>query len=488
VQKLDRAIESTVKGAVRAVPKFVNTTVPLIAKKAESAYNAARSILNFVGVSDTVMATIDLKGVQHLHTRDGSEVKGELTAGTSLSPGGVLLKYSISVGPVGSRSREMSKLYERYSITKMDLIITPSASMTSVGVLGYFVVPDIESKEIDMMSPEQVLATAPSRPAYRQINIRTAGKVAVQLPNFQYYIRNLDQVERLVSPGTLYVIAVSALSSTDLPVIEQQTSYRFWGAASNPFAVGSRGMHLYGSVDNDFVGGEAMVVGIGQAIDANSRMDTLWSRFKAGFVSGYSYTHEAVTMNYTKSVYKITLEAGESIRMSYATNGTTGTPWKPLLAAMVLCKTPVSSDTVNKNQLIPCWEGWVDGNIPALHYADIFVYDYSLICTEKTDCWLVPFRVDNDGKVYNDITGDESNEYAITVVVNNDENDIVGGEVVITTLKSDIVKYNARKQLRFRQFSKAAVKRESIVQVESVEEKAPLPIVVQTPMALPRKR
>lgn len=213
-----------------AAPKILSS-VPGIGGSLEKAYNVARSILSFTGVADGVSVQVGVGGAVRL-VAAAKHPAGRFMAGTDLSAGAVLLKYAISVGPVGSRSREMAKLYERYRVTSLDLIITPSASMTSVGVLAYFLVPDVESKEIDSMTPAQVMATAPSRPCYKQINIRTDGNVRIPLPPNVYYIRALDGVERLTSPGTLYVIAISPMSAADLPVIEQKAHYEFIGASS----------------------------------------------------------------------------------------------------------------------------------------------------------------------------------------------------------------------------------------------------------------
>jgi len=187
-----------------------------------------RALLSFLGVGAGVTAHYDQLGRRHLVRTVGSNV------GSTIVPGQVLMKYRVSVGPAGSRSRQMAELYEKFQVHGLRLVITPSAALTNSGVLGYVFVPDSESTELENMSASELLATITTRPGYRQVNIRDRATVNFQLPPSVFYIRELDLAARMISPGSVYVVNITSVDSAVLPVVEVVTQYSFSGTSSAP--------------------------------------------------------------------------------------------------------------------------------------------------------------------------------------------------------------------------------------------------------------
>lgn len=301
---------------VSAVPKVIKA-IPKAVKVAETVYHQARSILNFAGVTALTSSLTDVNGRHHVMLRRGAGRGAllNLTSSTPIAAGSILKKYIISVGPSGSRSREMSKLYERYSISSMHLIITPAASLTSTGVIGYFVVPDVESKDVDGMSSEQLLATAPSRPAYKQVNVRDGGRVPVQLPIVQYYIRQTASADRLISPGVLYVISLTELLPEHLPVLEQEVSYRFYGATAAPNALGQMVAYNQGLTTVDYKDGgiTTMTPNVPLAGFAFDTDNTALEARKHTITVAAAYTYSAATIHTNLQSIGYLVNPGEQV-------------------------------------------------------------------------------------------------------------------------------------------------------------------------------
>lgn len=278
-------------------------SIPVVGPMLDTAFNVGKSILNFVGLGAGVYAYVDLHGRHHLVAKD-SHLESKFEAGTEIPAGSVILKYVISVGPDGTRSRELSKLFEKYTIQQMDLVVTPTASMTSTGVLAYFLVPDVESKTIDDMSPEQLLATAPTRPSYRQINIRTAGRVRIPLPRNLFYIKDLDGAERFVSPGILYIITVSQVNSANLPVIEQQSKYGFYQPSTTAFHDQYYGMTTLCTFEDDYAGKARVGVFIPTAPLVSGEDNRALSKMSVGsLLTGFM--KGALPYTYTTNTWKL---------------------------------------------------------------------------------------------------------------------------------------------------------------------------------------
>jgi len=210
-----RAAAATVWSGVKKAASFV---LPIV----------GRALLSFLGVAAGVTVHYDHLGRRHLTHAMGVAV------GSAVVPGQVLMKYRMSVGPAGSRSRQMAELYEKYQVHGLRLVITPSAALTNTGVLGYVFVPDSESTELENMTAPELLATITTRPGYRQVNVRDRATVSFQLPQSVFYIRSLDTAERMTSPGSVYVVSITSVESTVLPVVEVVTQYSFSGTSSAP--------------------------------------------------------------------------------------------------------------------------------------------------------------------------------------------------------------------------------------------------------------
>lgn len=233
-QEVKRRVEKSAQSQGKPVGRMlfdaamdVGSNIPIVAPVVNTIKTVGKSILNFFGLTSGVTYHLGVDGKMRSVCR-----RGQLQATGDCAAGQILMKIAVSVGPAGSRTRAMSLLFEKFSVLAYNLTITPSASMTSTGVLGFFYVPDVESKELDEMTTDQVLATAPSRVGYKAVNIRDRAVVSFSIPKTNYYIHDLDHVERFVSPGSIYVVAVTAVDSTHLPIVEQHVAYSFSGAAA----------------------------------------------------------------------------------------------------------------------------------------------------------------------------------------------------------------------------------------------------------------
>lgn len=455
-QRAGKAVGKVARFVVRNDFPKVLARVPVVGKVAENVYNGAKSILSFLGVSASTMVTVGLEGDNHIVARPGHDIKENYAYTTSLQGGHVLMKYHISVGPKGSRSREMSKLYERYSITGMRLIVTPSASLTSVGVLAYFVVPDVESKEIEAMSPDQVLATAPSRPCYQQINIRDRGSVKIQLPQQQYYIRNVaNSSERLVSPGILYVVAVTGIDSAHVPVIEQSTDYRFYGASTDPLSYGS--MSWFGRMyEINTMEPPDPVLSLHFAGTNDLTADALTKftrRLRGVEVSGYLMQASAggqYNLPVKKRGWSLAMSPGEVFTL--ISGGTVGDNFgvEGYYTSLGMFTTDSTSDSLIKSSLAPVerelsWTAYqATGEAPATNLATAFK-TYQFAATVPTRIIVLAYHdtmqtpLDHDFVPFN-----AASECLAYAQLRDESSSTIAGELMIRSVERETVSFCAR--------------------------------------------
>jgi len=207
--------------------------MPVIGNMVEKVDSVASSILGFLGMGSSLFSVhYDVNGRQrlslHRNVRDESDEKMlRLTAGETVEAGAIVMKYSISIGPEGSRSRAMGSLYEKVKFHGFQLTVNPTCAATTSGSLAYLYVPDPSDTTLDDMTNSERLSALCSRENVQFAQIWQSTVLRFALPPREFYVKFSDSVERLTSPGAVYVISMTSLDPAYLPTLRQTTAFTF---------------------------------------------------------------------------------------------------------------------------------------------------------------------------------------------------------------------------------------------------------------------
>lgn len=216
--------------------------IPILGNAVEKVDSVASSILGFLGLGSTVFSVhYDLQGRQlvtpHRHVQQLSDEKGlTLTAGETIEPGSIVMKYALSIGPQGSRSRAMGQLYEKVRYHGFQLTVNANCAASSSGSLAYLYVPDPSDMTLDSMANSERLAAVCSRENVQFAQVWQSTILNFRIPPKEYYVKLADSVERLTSPGTVYVITMTSVDPALLPTLRQTSSFTFLKPTNAPAA------------------------------------------------------------------------------------------------------------------------------------------------------------------------------------------------------------------------------------------------------------
>jgi len=202
---------------------------------------------------------VRFSGMEYIGPFDGSigYVAGDIVASMDMNP--------MSATFLGTRLQSFAGLYERFKFRKFTLIYEPSCASTTEGALGMYIDTDPD----DVINPATETATriiqnASGHMGYEQNQAWTVG-LAGYYPDKStqdYYLDADGSDERLISPGTLDVLAITDVDSTAtgsfyaayevemrLPQVDDGVSLNgeFFNAfASNGTGTGSDEWNLFG--------------------------------------------------------------------------------------------------------------------------------------------------------------------------------------------------------------------------------------------------
>lgn len=213
--------------------------IPVIGSIVDTAETVASSILSFLGFSSTMFrVTYDTNGFRQytLHDHVSLDHKSNTASvpNSTIQPGAILMKYMLSIGPQGSRSRRMGENFEKFDLRAFQLSVTASCAATESGQLAYVFVPDPSDLTLDSMDSDHRLEAVLGRETMQLAQIWQSTLLTFKLPNRQFFVQPSDGDVRLASPGSVYVIAVTALDSTKLPTLRQTSVLRFSKATNAP--------------------------------------------------------------------------------------------------------------------------------------------------------------------------------------------------------------------------------------------------------------
>lgn len=217
------------------VGKAVNIAerIPVLGNVVEKVDSVASSILSFLGVGSSLFsAHYDVQGklklIPHRSVEKSQDEKAiMLTAGETIPPGTIVMKYAISIGPEGSRSRAMGQLYEKVTYHGFQLSVNANCAATTSGSLAYLYVPDPSDTTLDTMADSERLSALCSRENVQFAQVWQSSLLNFRIPPKEYYVKFADGVERFTSPGTVYVVTMTAVSSDVLPTLRQTSAFTF---------------------------------------------------------------------------------------------------------------------------------------------------------------------------------------------------------------------------------------------------------------------
>jgi len=216
--------------------------IPIIGNAVEKVDSVASSILGFLGLGSSMFTVhYDLQGRQrvipHRHVVQATDEKGlTLTTGELIEPGSIVMKYAISIGPQGSRSRAMGQLYEKVRYHGFQLTVNANCAASSSGSLAYLYVPDPSDTTLDSMANSERLSAVCSRENVQFAQVWQSTILNFRIPPKEYYVKLADSVERLTSPGTVYVITMTSVDTSLLPTLRQTSSFTFLKPTNAPAA------------------------------------------------------------------------------------------------------------------------------------------------------------------------------------------------------------------------------------------------------------
>jgi hypothetical protein len=207
--------------------------IPMIGNVVEKVDSVASSILSFLGMGSSLFSVhYDLSGrqllVPHSHVSVTEDEKlVSLSAGENVEPGTILLRYLLTIGPQGSRSRAMGQLYEKVMFHGFQLSVNANCAASTSGSLAYVYVPDPADATLDEMQPSERLSALCSRENVQFAQVWQSTILHFRLPAKEFYVKMADGVERMTSPGAVYVVAMTALNPEILPTLRQTSSLTF---------------------------------------------------------------------------------------------------------------------------------------------------------------------------------------------------------------------------------------------------------------------
>jgi len=230
------AQSSTALGTLVGSAVNVAKSIPIIGTVVDKAETVASSILSFLGLGSSLYEVHYASNGRrflrpHSHV---ALVDGFHQANSAVAPGSILLRYEISIGPNGSRSRRMGENFEKYDITQFQLAITAVCAATEPGQLAYVFVPDPLDRTLDTMDSSSRLEAILGRDSVQLAQIWQNTVLNFQLPRRQFFVQPEAGDIRFASPGAVYVIAVTSLDSTKLPTLRQTSALSFTRATSAP--------------------------------------------------------------------------------------------------------------------------------------------------------------------------------------------------------------------------------------------------------------
>lgn len=211
--------------------------IPVISDVVNTVESVASSVLGFLGLgSSSFQVHYDVAGRRQLRTHPHLLQQGlklSDVAGAA-DPGSILLKYTVSIGPQGSRSRIMGQLFEMVKYNQVQLEVLPNCAATEPGQLAYVFVPDVSDTSLEAMTNEERVASVLSRESVKLAQLWQGTVLTFPVPQRQYYVRVEDVVERLSSPGVIYVIAITQINTAMLPTLRQTSRLTFSRATLIP--------------------------------------------------------------------------------------------------------------------------------------------------------------------------------------------------------------------------------------------------------------
>lgn len=221
------------------VGKAVNVakSIPVLGSVVDTAETVASSILSFFGLGSAMFqAHYNSRGVKFALAHGHVESKGDeyTTANTAVAPGSILLRYELSIGPQGSRSRRMGENFEKYIMKGFQLSVTATCAATEPGQLAYVYVPDPLDRTLDSMDESKRLEAILGRDNVQLAQIWQNTLLSFAIPERTFFVQPEAGDLRFASPGAVYVIAVTSVDPLKLPTLRQTSNLRFSKATSAP--------------------------------------------------------------------------------------------------------------------------------------------------------------------------------------------------------------------------------------------------------------
>lgn len=211
-------------------------SIPVLGSIVDTAQTVASSFLNLLGpTSNLYEVHYSSSGQSYLVPHRHVLAENGFHVGlANISPGSILMRYEISVGPTGSRSRRMGENFEKYQLRQFQLAVTSTCAATEPGQLAYVFVPDPLDRTLDTMEPSTRLEAILGRDTVQLAQIWQNTVLNFRIPPKQYFVQPEAGDERFASPGAVYVIAVTSLDSAKLPTLRQTSDLIFSRATSAP--------------------------------------------------------------------------------------------------------------------------------------------------------------------------------------------------------------------------------------------------------------
>lgn len=202
----------------------------------------------------------------------GMEYIGPFDGSVGYSAGSVVTQMDMNpMSPtfLGTRLQSFSGLYERFKFKKYALIYEPSCATTTEGALGMYIDTDPDDVVNPLEeTPVRIIQNASGHMGYEQNQAWTVG-VSSYVPDHStqdFYLDADGSDERLISPGTMVVVAVADIDSTatgsfyaayevemKLPQVDDGVGLNggmFSAFASNGAGTGSDELNVFGWADN----------------------------------------------------------------------------------------------------------------------------------------------------------------------------------------------------------------------------------------------
>lgn len=222
----------------RLVEKGVTVakSIPVIGDVVSTVESVASSILGFLGgESANYEVHYGLDGRQRVRLHRHLQDKGLSFSSTGTGESGaILMKYVVSIGPEGSRSRIQGQLFEKVKYKQVQVEVLPTCASTEPGQLAYVFVPDVHDVSLENMAPNERVASVLSRENVQVSQIWQAVTLRIPVQQQQFYVRVEDGDERLCSPGIIYVIALTDVDPQKLPTLRQSSRLEFSRATLLP--------------------------------------------------------------------------------------------------------------------------------------------------------------------------------------------------------------------------------------------------------------